>query len=306
MIKINRRSFLTLSIKGLVILKLAPSNLFAANVKSVETNGIASKVVQLEGADCVKLISKSFDTFGGLKKFINKGDVVTIKPNMSFAKEPIYAANTNPEVVAEMVKLCFENGAKKVYVVDNTLTDSRMAYQLSGIAKAAATNGADVVFPLKRFQEEVNLKGEFLKKWEVFRFFLESNKVINMPVAKHHGSAYLSCAMKNWLGAVGGARSRFHQSLHQSIYDLASFFKPTINVVDCTRVLLRNGPSGGSLKDVQVMNKILISTDQVAVDFVAANLLKFDINKIKYLAVGHRNKLGTMFKNDIEIVKING
>jgi uncharacterized protein (DUF362 family) len=306
MYTINRRRFLTLSIKGLVILKVAPSSLFAANVNNVESNGIASKVVQLEGDNCIKLINKSFDKFGGLNKFINKGDVITIKPNMSFAKEPIYAANTNPAVVAEMVKICFEKGAKKVYVVDNTLTDSRMAYQLSGIAKAAATNGAEVVFPLNRYFEEVDIKGNFLKKWQVFRFFLEADKIINIPVAKHHGSAYLSCAMKNWLGAVGGARNRFHQSLHQSIYELASFFKPTLNVVDCTRVLLRNGPSGGSLRDVKALNKILISTDQVAVDFVAANLLNFNISKIQYLALGHRNKLGTMFKNDIEIVKING
>jgi uncharacterized protein (DUF362 family) len=302
--KINRRRFLTLSIKGLVIFKVASPNLFAENDNNIVSNGIASKVVQVQGADCVKLINKAFDNIGGLKKYINKGDVVAIKPNMSFAKEPIYAANTNPEVVGEMVKLCFENGAKKVYVIDNTLTDSRMAYQLSGIAKAAATNGAEVVFPLNRCFEEVNINGKFLKKWEAFRFFLEADKIINMPVAKHHGSAQLTCAMKNWLGAVGGARSRFHQSLNQSIYDLAVFFRPTLNVVDCTRVLLRNGPSGGSLKDVKVMNKILISTDQVAVDFVAANLLNFNTNKIRYLAMGHRNKLGTMFKNDIEIVKV--
>jgi uncharacterized protein (DUF362 family) len=306
MSSINRRRFISLSIKGLILLKAMPNNLFAYNSPSIKSNGSTSKVLQIEGPDCIKHINKSFKILGGFNNFIKKGDVVAIKPNMSFAKEPIYAANTNPDLVAEIVRLCFENGAKKVYVMDNTLTDMRMAYQISGIAKAAVNNGAEVVFPLNRYLEEVNINGNFLKKWEAYRTFLESDKLINMPVAKHHGSAYLTCAMKNWLGAVGGARNRFHQKLNQSIYDLASYFKPTLNVVDCTRVLLKNGPSGGSLKDVKIMNKILISTDQVAVDWVAANLLNFDTNKIQYLHLGHKNKLGTMYKDDIEIVTVNG
>jgi len=54
MYTINRRRFLTLSIKGLVMFKVAPSNLFAANVNNVESNGIISKVVQLEGDNCIK------------------------------------------------------------------------------------------------------------------------------------------------------------------------------------------------------------------------------------------------------------
>ena len=303
---INRRRFISLSIKGLVLLKVMPHNLFAYDATPIKSNGIASKVVQLEGQDCIKHINKSFNILGGVNNFIKKGDVVAIKPNMSFAKEPIYAANTNPDLVAEIVKLCFEHGAKKVYVMDNTLTDARMAYQISGIAKAAADNGADVVFPLNRYLEEVNINGTFLKKWETYRIYLEADKLINMPVAKHHGSAYLSCAMKNWLGAVGGARSRFHQKLNQSIYDLASYFKPTLNIVDCTRVLLKNGPSGGNIKDVKILNKVLISTDQVAVDSVAANLLNFNINNIQYLHLGHKNKLGTMLKDDIEIITVNG
>jgi uncharacterized protein (DUF362 family) len=303
--KIDRRRFLTLSISGLVLLKSFPNSLFGATFKPIKSNGITSTVLQLEGKDCIKLLEKSLNSIGGLKKFINKGDVVAVKPNMSFAKGPEYAANTNPELVAEMVRLCLIGGAKKVYIIDNTLTDSRMAYQMSGIAKAAAENGAEVVFPLKKYFEDVNINGKYLKKWPAFRFFIESDKIINMPVAKHHGSALLTCAMKNWLGAVGGARNRFHQSLDQSIYDLANFFKPTLNVIDCTRVLLRNGPSGGSLKDVAIMNKILISTDQVAVDFLSANLLGFDVNKIQYLSMGHNNKLGTMYKKDITIKKFN-
>ncbi|MDY6820072.1 MAG: DUF362 domain-containing protein [Deferribacterota bacterium] len=302
---ITRRRFLALSIKSIVISKFFISNVYPLNNGGIHSNGIKSNVVMLEGQGCINHIDRGINSIGGLTKFINKGDTVAIKPNMSFAKGPEFAVNTNPEVVGKVVKLLFAAGADKVYVIDNTLADMRMAYQISGIAKKAVESGAEVVFPLSRYFEEAQINGKFIKKWEIFRFFLEADKIINMPVAKHHGSALLTSAMKNWIGAIGGQRNKVHQKLDTSIYELASFFKPTLNIVDCTRILTKNGPSGGSLNDVRVLNKILISTDQVAVDTIAADLLGFNCSNIDYLRIGHNNKLGTMYKKDISLLKLN-
>ena len=92
--------------------------------------------------------------------------------------------------------------------------------------------------------------GVVLKSWPVFTPFLEADKIINLPIAKHHELTGATLGMKNWYGILGGQRNRLHQQIHQSLADLASFMLPTVTIIDCYRILLRNGPTGGNLEDV--------------------------------------------------------
>jgi hypothetical protein len=96
----------------------------------------------------------------------------------------------------------------------------------------------------------VDLGGVVLKSWPVFTPFLEADKIINLPIAKHHGLVGATLGMKNWYGILGGQRNRLHQQIHQSLADLANFMLPTVTLMDCYRILLRNGPTGGNLEDV--------------------------------------------------------
>ena len=60
----------------------------------------------------------AIDALGGIKKFISRGDIVVVKPNIGWDRTPEYAATTNPEVVSTVVRLCYEAGAKQVKVFD--------------------------------------------------------------------------------------------------------------------------------------------------------------------------------------------
>ena len=65
-----------------------------------------------------------FESAGGAGRFVSKGDVVVIKPNVSWARRPEMAATTNPEVLEAVIELCQEAGAKKVRIADRTMHDA--------------------------------------------------------------------------------------------------------------------------------------------------------------------------------------
>ena len=125
---------------------------------------------------------------------------------------------------------------------------------------------AELVMPRSSMMKERNLQGNRLTLWPVFVPLLEADKIINLPIAKHHSLSGLSLGMKNWIGAVGGRRNALHQDIHQVIVDMAQYFKPTLTLIDAIRIMVRNGPSGGRASDVEVKNQLILSDDQVAAD----------------------------------------
>lgn len=242
---------------------------------------------------------KAVDTLGGMMRFVSKGDVVMIKPNIAWSRGPRYAATTNPDVVSELVRMCLDAGAKQVKVTDNTCNDARTCFQLSGIEKAVKKAGGDIFYTEKYMFKEMELGGEFVKKWPVNKEIIDADVLINVPIAKHHKLSQLTLGMKNWIGAVGGGRFGLHQDINQSIVDLAGFFKPDLTVIDCTRILVDHGPQGGNLTDVREMDTIIASTDPVAADSCAAELFNLQGKDIVYIRLADKNGLGNMDLNQV-------
>ncbi|MFH1092146.1 MAG: DUF362 domain-containing protein [Pseudomonadota bacterium] len=238
------------------------------------------------------LVRQAVARLGGMKKFISRGEVVALKPNMSWDRPPELAANTNPEVVEAVVKLCLEAGAAKVNLVDHSINDPRRVFINCGMTAVAGKTGAALIYPASQHFKTTNLGGRRLGEWEVYTPVLEADKLINLPVAKHHGLTGLTLGMKNWIGAVGGSRGALHQDIHQTIVDLAGYFRPTLVIIDATRIMLRNGPSGGRSSDVAVKNTIIAGTDQVAVDAAAVSLFEMFPDEIGYLALAQQQGLG--------------
>jgi uncharacterized protein (DUF362 family) len=187
---------------------------------------------QTEGYAVKELTRKVFEAAGGMKRFVSKGDVVVIKPNISWARPVQLAATTNPEVLEAVVELCQDAGAKKVRIADNTIHDARRCFSLSGARMVAEKTGADLIFPRSSLMREMKIHGHRLDIWPVFVPLIEADTLINLPVAKHHSLSTLTLGMKSWIGGVGGRRSALHQDIHQSTVDLAQFFKPTVTLID--------------------------------------------------------------------------
>jgi uncharacterized protein (DUF362 family) len=243
--------------------------------------------------DIKELTRKIFDAAGGINKFISRGDVVVIKPNISWARRPDLGATTNPEVLEAVIILCQEAGAKKVRIVDNTINEPVRCFAITGAGNVAERTGAELVFPRSSMMKETKIHGHVLDVWPVFLPFLEADKVINLPVAKVHGLSHLTLGMKGWIGAVGGRRGALHQDIHQVIVDLAQFFRPTLILIDAIRILVRNGPSGGSLSDVLTRDTLLLSNDQVAADSKGATLFGINPDQVGHIALAKKWRLGT-------------
>jgi uncharacterized protein (DUF362 family) len=261
----------------------------ATTGKRFVIEGIGTK----EAYKVKELTGKVLEAAGGMGQFVSKGDLVVIKPNISWARRPELAATTNPEVLEAVIELCFDAGAKKVRIADHTIHDARRCFALTGAGMVTKRTGADLVFPRSSLMKRMKLHGHRLDVWPVFVPLKEADKLINLPVAKVHGLSTLTLGMKNWIGGVGGRRSALHQDIHQSIVDLAQFFNPTLTLIDATRIMITNGPSGGSPSDVAVKNTLILSNDQVAADARAAGLFDHDPGEIGFISLGQKWGLGT-------------
>lgn len=252
------------------------------------------EMVVITGDDPAQLARQAIEELGGIRRFISRDDVVLIKPNIGWDRTPEQAANTNPEVVAEIIRQCSNGGAKRVIVTDVSCNDPRRCFQRSGIAEAAQGAGAEVILPDPALLKEVDLEGEVLRAWPVLTPLLNVDKVINVPIAKHHSLTGATLGMKNWYGMLGGPRHQLHQKIHESLVDLADFIRPTLTMIDCYRVLVRNGPTGGNLQDVLLKKTMVAGTNPVALDaYVAKAFWNLEVSDLPYLTMAQRRGLGT-------------
>jgi uncharacterized protein (DUF362 family) len=258
----------------------------------------------VQGPSPEKLVRASVEALGGIKRFISRGDVVVVKPNIGWDRIPEQAGNTNPEVVAAVVKLCYEAGAKKVKVFDRPVNDPRRCYIQSGIEPAAKAVDADVFHMDDRKFKEMAINGLVLKTWPLYSEIFDADKVINVPIAKHHGLAKLTMSMKNWMGMMGGSRRVIHQNLDESLVDLAMKAKPCLTILDAVRILTGNGPQGGDLKDVKKIDTIIAGVDQVAIDSYGATLFGMQGKDLGYVRIAAEHKFGVMDLGKLNIKKI--
>lgn len=258
-------------------------------------------VVVKEG-EPASLLAEAMKLLGGMEQFISKGDEVVIKPNISWDRIPEQAATTNPDLVAAVVKACLNAGAKKVKIFDHTLNEPKRCYKRSGIEKAAEEAGADVFHVYERkFKRTRFPEGVLIKSWELYEDVLEADKVINMPIAKHHSIGGVSLGMKNLMGFLGGNRGRFHRDFHEKIVDLNTRIRPDLTILDAYRMLLRNGPSGGNLADVALTKTLIVGRDPIAVDAYGVTLFKQVPESKPFLTIGNQRGLGEI---NLEKIKI--
>jgi len=280
---------------------VSPFNIPAARAAAQKSKFLVEGLGQTDGYTAGELTRKVFDKAGGIKRFVSRGDVVVIKPNISWARAPHLAASTNPQVLEAVIQLCQEAGAKKVRIADHTIHDARRCFAITGAGRVAKNTGADLVYPRSSLMKKMNIRGHRLNVWPVFTPLVEADKIINLPIAKHHSLSRLTLGMKNWIGAVGGSRWSLHQDIHQTIVDLARFFNPTLTLIDATRIMVRNGPSGGSTADVVAKNRLILSDDPVAADAKAAEMFNVRPESLGFVQLAQKWGLGTYDMTQIDL-----
>lgn len=250
-----------------------------------------------------QMVRRALAALGGMGMFVAKGANVIIKPNICIAYSlPEFAATTNPWVVGTLVKLCFEAGAASVKVMDYPFGGTQdAAYTFSGIKEQVEAAGGQMApMPMFKFVKTAIPSGLRLKQVEVFEDILKADVVINVPIGKVHSLSRLTLGMKNLLGVVHD-REVLHSHLSQNLPDLASLVKPRLTVLDAVRIMVSNGPTGGSLNDVKILNTVVASPDIVAADSYGATLFGLRPEDLGYVTAATAMGLG---RSDLQNMKI--
>jgi uncharacterized protein (DUF362 family) len=293
---LSRRAFLEQAAAGTAAFSLNPTGLFrpAPPTMAIATWKEGGEDPESIRHEAVRLTEEAIQAMGGMGRFISRGDVVWVKPNIGWDRRPEQAANTNPDVVATLVRLCLEAGAAKVRVSDNPCNDERRTFLRSGIQAAAEEAGAEVFFLDRRKFREMEIGGRSLRRWPVYVDYVECDKRINVPIAKHHNLTGLTLSLKNLMGVVGGNRSQLHQNLGPAMADVARFVPSELTVLDAVRILTGNGPQGGSLTDVARRDTVVVSTDPVALEAFGATLFGWSADRLSTARAGAALGLGTL------------
>ncbi|MBN2447754.1 MAG: DUF362 domain-containing protein, partial [Phycisphaerae bacterium] len=278
---------------------------FFADVDFPQTNPRLS--VAIGGDDQVEQMLKAalggLDPELGIRRFVKKGDVVVIKPNAGFSRPPHLGASTNPEVERWLIRLCREAGASRIIVTDNPVDAAEATFAKTKLGAVAKEEDAELIQPTADRFEEVAIRdgkadraaNEAFDTWPImYAPFAEATKVIGVAPIKDHSLSSATMSMKNWYGLLGGRRNQLHQAIHDTVSDLGMMMSATLIIGDATRVMMRNGPTGGRVTDVKPGGElsrpaIIASVDPVACDaWCYEKTLGRDPTRLKCLELAER------------------
>lgn len=303
----KRRYFL----KAVALTGIASTFKFSEGLEIMAQSAKGYDLVAVLGGEPGLMFKKAIAEMGGMGKYVKKGQKVVIKPNIGWDRSPELAANTNPDLVAAIIRECFAVGAKEVVVFDHTCDDWRKCYKNSGIAEAVENEGGKMMPAHEEsYYREVSLpNGVNLKSTKVHQAILDSDVWINVPVLKMHGGAKMSVSLKNLMGIVWDRRFFHSHNLQQCIADCNTLSKkPVLNIVDAYRVIKANGPQGRTEADVATAKGLFISTDSVAVDTAAIKfynqIAAMDLAAVEHVGKAEALRVGTTNLERLNVKRI--
>ena len=320
---VNRRQFLVRSAKaGTAIAAACAAGLWFHDTRGPGGSGLdhsdirlpdfsienlGAKMSIVRGEDRVAALHLAIKSLGGIESIIKKDDRVLLKVNAAFASPAMLSATTHPSIVAEMTTLCYGAGAAAVVVTDNPINDPASCFNLTGIAAAASGAGAKVILPRPELFKPLTVpRAKLIRNRPVlYNPLKDITKIIGMAPVKDHHRSGASMVMKNWYGLLGGRRNIFHQDINTIIMELAMMIKPSLAILDGTKSMMTNGPTGGSLSDLKQTNTMIVGTDQVAVDAFGATLLNKNFNDLPFIGMAEAAGLGTADYRSLDPVELS-
>lgn len=269
---------------------------------------MAKSVVAIAKDDDVqKMVSEVFSLLGGVDRLIKPDSTVVLKPNAGHSAGPETSVNTNPAVVAAVIKEVRKANPKEIIVAESAAIgcDTMECFEVSGIGKAARDAGADKIIDIKREKDllTIPVRGakSAMSRVKLPRFLLEADYIINMPIFKSHASMVFTNALKNLKGVV---QDRVHAEMHQTvladaIIDLWTVIKPDLQISDMVRPAEGFGPHTPVPVD---FGCIVAGKDPVAVDATACRMVGLDINAAPCFKAAAGRGLGVFEEDRIEVV----
>lgn len=134
--------------------------------------------------------------------------------------------------------------------------------------------------------------------------YFAGKNIVQMPTVKTHSYTTYTGALKNAFGGLLSYHRHYtHTWIHETLVDLLAIGREIHSGMFATM----DGTTAGSGPGPRTVvphdkNVILASSDQVAIDAVAATLMGFDWKKLPCIALSHEHKLGVGDPAEIELV----
>lgn len=246
-------------------------------------------------------VRKVIDFLGGMKKFVMPGSKALVKPNMCWPWREL-RITTDARITAAVVELCFEAGAKEVYVGEGAGvgTDTDKVFDITGTRELAEKAGAKVVdFKDNEFVLIENPQGMKMKKFKVAKLVKECDTLINVPMMKIDIPTTFSCALKNWAGILHDddkLNALHRMGIYWTLSDLLSVVRQDLIVVD--GITPPEVPSG----IFREMDLILAGNDPVAIEAVASKTMGLEPMEISTTRIAVERGLGNANLEKIKII----
>ncbi len=266
-----------------------------------------SIVTVVKGVSPDEMVKKALEYAGGVKSLIRPKSTVIIKPNAGHMGGPESSINTNPAVVGAVIRAVKEANPGRIILAESSAMGCRTmdCLEVSGIKQAALDAGVDDIRDIKSDPDLVKVETRnpisAIKHYELPRFLLDADHLINVPVFKTHVSMVFTCAMKNLKGVV---QDKAHHLMHTTnlagaMMDLGELLcEKTFTIADLYRPMEGFGPHSG----IPVrFNCIVAGKDLVAVDATACRMVGLPVEKVDYFDAARKKGLGHFAEEDIEV-----
>jgi uncharacterized protein (DUF362 family) len=160
--------------------------------------------------------------------------------------------------------------------------------------------GVELVNLNKDEWEEITIPDSVvLETVKVAKTVLECDKIINVPKLKIHHMAQITLSLKNLMGVIVDNRGLvMHDMIDEKIVDLASLFKPVLNVVDGIVGAEMDEGVGNPVQS----NVIIAGVDMVAVDTIGSAVMGLDPNTIKHVQLAAKRGIGISNLDHIDVI----
>ena len=160
--------------------------------------------------------------------------------------------------------------------------------------------GVELVNLNKDEWEEITIPDSVvLETVKVAKTVLECDKIINVPKLKIHHMAQITLSLKNLMGVIVDNRGLvMHDMIDEKIVDLASLFKPVLNVVDGIVGAEMDEGVGNPVQS----NVIIAGVDMVAVDTIGSAVMGLDLNTIKHVQLAAKRGIGISNLDHIDVI----
>ena len=261
-----------------------------------------------KSSDEVLAINECFELLNATG-LIHSDDVVVITPNWVQKQRPETGIVVGTESLRAILQFVKKQNPKRIVVATGSgQRDTSEIMKFSGFDKIIEEEGVEFVDLNHGPFSRVDLNHNIVKSTNINNLFHEMTFLMSFTQLKHHEEATMSAAIKNialsWPPAEEHGFPKknlgIHDELHEFISAMAETVPIDLAIVSASPAMIGTGPAKGVPRHTGL---VLAGTDPIAVDTIAARLLGFKPQGVRYLFECSKKNIGT---SDISKMSIRG